>query len=313
MFLKLAQFLTYGLFGIEHGSKFGDIVEFFIYDTTKILFMVTSVMFFISFLRAYLPPAKIKQILSHPVPGVSNLLASFFGAISPFCSCSSIPLFLGFVESRVPLGVAFSFLITSPLVNEVVFIIMIGTFGLKVAVAYAVSGILLGVIAGMVLGSLGLEHLLIRKTKEISCVEDMPTTLKDKLAFAYDNTADTLKNIALYIVLGVGVGALIHGYVPQSFFEQYISADNLFAVPLAVLLGIPVYAGCSTLVPVIFAITSKGIPLGTSLAFMMAIAGLSLPEAMILKSTMKAKLLGVFYVIVAIGIIFIGYLFNTIL
>lgn len=310
MFTYVADVITYKLFHLTAGTKLAEIIHFFFYDSLKILFMIAFVIFCISFARSFFPPQKIKKILSHPVPGVSNLIASLFGAVSPFCSCSSIPLFLGFVEARVPLGVAFSFLITSPLVNEVVFVIMIGTFGLKVATAYALSGILLGVIAGMILGRMNLEYLLIHKTKEIPCIEQAVKGLPARIRFSYLNTKDIFTSIFKFVLIGVALGAVIHGYVPKSFFESYIGKGNFFAVPLAVLVGIPVYAGCSTLVPVIFAISSKGIPLGTALAFMMSIAGLSLPEAMILRGAIKTKLLLIFYAIVALGIIAIGYFFN---
>ncbi|MFH1617596.1 MAG: permease, partial [Candidatus Margulisiibacteriota bacterium] len=313
MFEKFANWLVYGVFGIDPASRLGASFHFFIYDSVKILVLILFVVFLISFLRTFFPAHKIKKLLSREKWGISNFIAAFFGAISPFCSCSSIPLFLGFIEAEVPLGVAFSFLITSPLVNEVVFVIMGGMFGWKLAFIYALTGILLGVIGGMALGRLKMEdQLLVGEGRTIK-EQYLPQTFSGKIEYSFRESISVFKRLFIFVVVGVGLGAFIHGYIPQEIFTQYIKADNIFAVPIAVLVGVPIYAGCSTLVPVVFAITTKGVPLGTALAFMMSVAGLSLPEALILKGAMKMRLLAAFFAMVSFGIILVGYLFNFLL
>lgn len=295
----------------SNGTRLALSVNFFVYDSIKILFLVFFVVFIISFIKTFLDPSKLKNLMQSSKFGLGNLAAALFGAMTPFCSCSSIPIFIGFLKARIPLGIAFSFLITSPLVNEVAFVIMGGMFGWKLAVLYAVSGILLGAVAGMVLGALKMENNIILDDGGKSLGEEyLPKTFFGKLQFAWIESRKTLKSLFIYVLVGVGIGAAIHGYVPQEFFQNYIGQYKILAVPVAVVIGVPIYAGCSTLVPLIFSITANGVPLGTALAFMMAIAGLSLPEAVILKRVMKFKLLFVFFGIVAVGIISIGYLFN---
>jgi uncharacterized membrane protein YraQ (UPF0718 family) len=243
--------------------------------------------------------------------GSGNFVAALFGSVTPFCSCSSIPLFIGFLKARIPLGIAFSFLITSPLVNEVAFVIMGGLFGWHLAFLYAVSGIALGVIGGLFLGSLKLDkEIILDEESDIKKINKMPEGFRKKMNFAIQQGFKTLKKLLPYVLVGIGIGGIIHGFVPQEFFINTIGKYSLLSVPLATFIGIPIYAGCSTVVPVIFSITANGIPLGTSLAFMMSIAGLSLPEAIILKKVMKIKLLAIFFGSVAVGIIMIGYLFN---
>lgn len=311
MFQYFANLLTYSLFNLNPETKLASSVNFFIYDSVKILFLIFLVVFIISFIKTFLRSSKLKNLMQRPRFGLGNLAASLFGAVTPFCSCSSIPIFIGFLKARIPLGIAFSFLITSPLVNEVAFVIMGGMFGWRLAFLYAISGILLGTVAGMVLGALKMENNIILDNNGESLKEEyLPKTFPGKLQFSWIESRKTLKSLFLYILVGVGVGAVIHGYVPQEFFQNYIGQYKILAVPVAVVIGIPIYAGCSTVVPMIFSITANGVPLGTSLAFMMAIAGLSVPEAVILKRVMKFKLLLVFFGIVAVGIILIGYLFN---
>ncbi|MBU0672649.1 MAG: permease [Candidatus Margulisbacteria bacterium] len=309
MFQYIADICTYNLFRLESGTALASSVNFFIYDVLKIAFSILLVITLISFLRTYISPKKIKRLLSRQRFGIGYLIAAIFGAISPFCSCSSIPFFIGFLEAGVPMGVAFAFLITSPLVNEIIFVLMLGTFGPKVAFTYAGFGILLGVTCGMILQQTNLKHDIIKLDKPESLAE-MPQDLQGKLKFAYAETAWIFKKVFPFILIGVGIGAIIHGYVPTQLITQYIKSESIFAVPLAVIIGVPLYAGCSTLVPVVFAFTQKGIAIGTALAFMMAIAGLSFPEAIILKSVMRLRLLLVFFGIVALGIMAVGYLFN---
>jgi len=316
MFKQFADWLTYSVFNLDSVSKIGSSVNFFVYDTLKIYFLVIVVIAVIAFLRTFLPPHKIKETLSKQKFGAGNLAAAIFGAITPFCSCSSIPIFIGFLKAEVPLGIAFSFLITSPLVNEVVFVMMGGLFGWKIAIWYALAGIILGVVVGLTLGKMKLEKELILDFNngggEELTLDYLPRSLEGKLQFALSESLATFKKLWLFITIGVGVGALIHGYVPVDFFRQYLGVSSIFAVPIATLIGVPIYAGCSTVVPIIFALFGQGFPLGTALAFMMAIAGLSLPEAIMLKRVLSMKLLAMFFGIVAAGIILIGYLFNAI-
>jgi uncharacterized membrane protein YraQ (UPF0718 family) len=310
MFQYIADLITYDLFKLETETKFATSVNFFIYDVFKILFLIFVVVSFISFFRTFISSDKFKKLIKKSRFGLGNLAASTFGAVTPFCSCSSIPIFIGFLKARIPVGIAFSYLITSPLVNEVAFVIMGGLFGWYLAILYAVSGILLGVIAGMILGASKMEDSIILNNDKKNIEEYMPKSFSGKLQFALIEGKKTLKKLFPYVLGGVGLGAVIHGYVPQEFFENYIGQYSVLSVPLAVILGIPIYAGCSAVVPLIFSITANGVPLGTSLAFMMSIAGLSLPEAVILKKIMKFKLLATFFGIVGSGIIIIGYLFN---
>jgi uncharacterized protein len=312
MFKQIADTIVYNLFGLSEGKQ-ASVLNFFIYDTIKILFLVFTVVSVIAFIRQFVDPEKTRNAMKKARFGSGNLIAALFGAVTPFCSCSSIPLFISFLEARIPMGIAFSFLITSPLVNEVAFVMMGGLFGWKIAILYAVSGILLGVIGGIVIGFFKMEKHIILETPEEKRYEDhVVKTLKGKIHHALRVGGRTLKNLLPYILGGVAVGALIHGYVPQEFFMNTVGKYEALSVPIATLIGVPIYAGCSMVVPLIFSITANGVPLGTSLAFMMAIAGLSLPEAIILKRVMSFKLLATFFGLVTIGIMAIGYLFNLI-
>lgn len=311
MFQLLADFVTYQVFGLKNGTHFAASLNFFIYDTLKILTLIFVVISVIAFFRTFFAENKLKKMMYQSRFGLGNLAAAIFGVMTPFCSCSSIPIFVGFLKAEISLGVAFSFLITSPLVNEVAFVMMGGLFGWKLAFAYALSGVVLGVLAGMVLGALKMEkYILLNNDTQSRQMRTMPTELKAKIVFALLEGKKTVQKLFFYVLGGVALGAIVHGYVPQDFFENYIAGYSVFAVPVAVLLGIPIYAGCSTVVPLIFSITANGVPLGTSLAFMMSIAGLSLPEAIILKRVMNLKLLLTFFGIVGVGIVLIGYLFN---
>lgn len=316
MIQQFSDWLVYSIFNFDSASKIGGSINFFVYDTVKIYFLVLIIIGVIAFIRTFLPPHKLKEIFAKQKFGMGNISASLLGAVTPFCSCSSIPIFIGFLKAEMPLGVAFSFIITSPLVNEVVFVLMGGTFGWRIATLYALAGIVLGVVAGLIIGKMKLEKEIILKFDENAgenlALEYLPKSLEGKIQYSLNESWGTFKKLWLVIAAGVAVGAVIHGYVPADFFSQYLSINSVLAVPIATLIGIPIYAGCSTLVPIVFVLTAQGIPLGTALAFMMAIAGLSLPEAIMLKKVMTMKLLAIFFGIVALGIILIGYLFNFI-
>ncbi|MFH1720020.1 MAG: permease [Patescibacteria group bacterium] len=311
MFQYIADLITYDLFEIAQGSPLADSVNFFIYDVLKISVLIFFIVSLIAFVRTYIPTNKIRDFMSGSHYGFGNVAAATFGAVTPFCSCSSVPLFIGFIKARVPLGIAFSFLITSPLVNEVAFVIMGGLFGWKLAVLYALSGILLGVIAGIILGMLKMENsLILEDAKGGKMYEYIPSKFVEKIKYSSKDGWKTFKKLLPYIVVGIGIGAVVYGYVPQEFFINYVGKYSVFAVPVAVVVGVPIYAGCSTVAPLIFGITANGVPLGTSLALMMSIAGLSLPEGIMLRRVMNMKLLATFFGIVAVGILLIGYLFN---
>ena len=306
------DWLLYTLFGMDATSKIVESLNFFIYDSIKIIFLLFVMIAVVGFLRTYIPPEKIKKWLSKSKKGLSNLFASLFGAITPFCSCSSIPLFLGFLEAGVPLGVNFSFIITSPLVNEYLAVIMWALFGWKITVAYIISGILVGVVAGLILGKMKLEKYLVKDIamKSSKAKKQIFKTLNDRFKFGVDEALSITKKLWLWVLLGVAIGAGIHNFIPEAAIQAVISKGGIFTVPIATLLGVPMYGSCAAIVPIAVVLFQKGIPLGTALAFMMATAALSLPEAIILRRAMKLRLILIFFGVVTLGIIVIGYLFN---
>jgi len=290
-------------------------INFFIYDTTKIFILLVVIVFFVSVVRSFLPPEKIKNILSCRGKYIGNILAALFGIITPFCSCSAIPLFLGFMEAGVPLGVTFSFLVASPMINEVALIMLFGLFGWKVAFFYILSGLVIAIVSGIIIGKLKVENLVFdfSNNKNIGQFELPSLSWRQRFAYAGNYTFDIIKKIWIFILLGVGVGAWIHGYVPADFIAQYAGGDKWYAVPLAVLIGIPLYSNAAGIIPLVSVLTEKGVSMGTTLAFMMAVMGLSFPEFLILRKVMKTKLIVIFASIVGLGVIFTGYLFNLIL
>lgn len=318
----LADWLIYSVFGVSSQSHVGEALNFFVYDTLKILILLFIITFLMGIVNSYFPIDRIKNFLSrNKLFGGEYLLASTFGAVTPFCSCSSVPLFIGFVKGGIPLGVTFAFLITSPLVNEVAVAIFLGMFGVKATLAYVVSGILLGVISGVVLGRMNLEPLLtdwVRKVweqakAEQEAFESEKTTFIQRIPSIIKEAFGIVKNVFVYVLIGIAIGAAMHGYVPEGFFEQYMGKNTWYAVPLAVLLGVPMYANAAGIVPVVQVFVAKGIPIGTSIAFMMAVVGLSIPEATLLKKVMTTKLVFIFFGVVAACIMISGYLFNLIL
>lgn len=318
---NFSDWLIYVVFDITEGSKLGNALNFFVYDTIKILILLFLITFIMGIVNSYFPVDKIRNYLSrHKLFGLEYLFASTFGAITPFCSCSSVPLFIGFVKGGIPLGVTFAFLITSPLVNEVAIALFIGMFGLKATILYVSSGIILGMIGGFVLGKLNLEkqlspwvqQILINAEKESDlALENQSFT--QRLPLIFREAMGIIKNVLLYVVIGIGIGALMHGFIPTGFFEHFISKENPFAVPLAVIFGVPMYSNAAGVLPIIQVFVQKGIPIGTAIAFMMAVVGLSIPEATLLKKVMTWKLIAIFFSIITFFIIISGYLFNIIL
>lgn len=310
-----SDWLIFDFFNVGPESHLGESLNFFVYDVIKIIILLILINYLMAVIRHFLPTEKIRDFLtSRKFYGFDYVLAALFGVITPFCSCSSIPLFIGFLSARIPLGVTLTFLITSPLVNEAAIAVFLGIWGWKITLMYALAGMTIGIFGGFILGKLKLD-------KEVSAfvwkvagnkkgiVEEKIT--KKELFKQFNKEAFKItKEIIPYVVAGVAVGALVHGFVPAGFFEQYISKENIFAVPVATILAIPLYANAVSVIPVIESFVAKGVPLGTALAFMMAIVGLSFPAGMILKKVMSLKLLALFFGVTAIGMMLIGYLFN---
>jgi hypothetical protein len=318
----ISDWLVYGILGITHSSPLGSALNFFIFDTIKILVLLFLITFLMGIINSYFRIDRIKNFLSrHKMYGLEYFIASFFGAITPFCSCSSVPLFIGFVKGGIPLGVTFAFLVTSPLVNEIAVAIFLGMFGVKTTLIYVSSGILLGVVSGFILGKLNLEPLLTDWVRQIwekaeadrESFELEDVTFLNRIPTIIQDALGIIKSVILYVVLGIAIGAMMHGYIPEGFFEKYIGKDTWYSVPLAVVLGVPMYANAIGIIPIIQVFVDKGIPLGTSLAFMMAVVGLSIPEATLLKKVMSIKLIFIFFGVVTVCIIFSGYIFNILL
>ena len=320
---EAVNYLTYVLMGLDPASALGSAVNFFIYDTIKILILLTVIIFTIAFFRSYISPLKVRKALGKRNEYLGNVVAALIGVITPFCSCSAVPLFIGFVESGVPLGVTFSFLIASPMVNEVAIILLGGMVGWQVTAIYIISGLVIAIIAGIIIGKLKLEgevesyvYEMIEKIKAAEAsgmtLEEDKQTLKERALSSRDYTTDLLKRITPYVIVAIGIGAIIHGYVPTEFLASYVGANNPLAVPIAVLIGVPLYSNAAGIIPLVAVLIDKGIPLGTALAFMMAVTALSLPEMVILRKVLKPKLLAIFVAILAVSITAIGYLFNAI-
>ena len=322
MIQSFADWLVFGVFGLAQTSRLGEALNFFVYDTLKILFLLFLISTVMGVVNTYFPIERLRNFLSsHRLYGLQYVFASVFGAITPFCSCSSIPLFLGFVKGGIPLGVTFSFLITSPLINEVAVPMFAGTFGWSVTGIYVLTGIVLGSIGGIVLGRMKLERWLsawviqiqqtaVRNNDEwdaqhLSFLERLPSIVREAWGI--------VRGVLVYVLIGIAIGAFMHGYIPEGFFEQYMSGNSWYTVPLSVILAVPMYANAAGIVPVVEVFVAKGIPLGTAIAFMMSVVGLSLPEATMLKKAMTWRLILVFFSTVTLFIILSGYLFNCIL
>ena len=310
-----ADLIVIHLLGMDRESHLGGALHFFIYDTLKIFILLSVIIFFVAIIRSWFPPERTKRILSHEREYAGNVMAALLGIVTPFCSCSAVPLFIGFVESGVPLGVTFSFLISSPMVNEVALILLWGMFGWQIALIYIGTGLLVAIVAGIVIGRLKMERYVQDYVWEVK-VGNIDVTEQgwpERFAYARDYTTGLLKKIWPYVVIGIGIGAFIHGYVPQDFLASWAGRDNPLAVPLAVALGVPLYANAAGVIPIVQALTAKGMAIGTVLAFMMAVTALSLPEAVILSNVLKKPLLATFFGVVAVAIVMVGYLFNIIL
>lgn len=316
-----ADWLIYSVFGISAQTHLGEALNFFVFDTLKIfllLFVITTIM---GIVNSYFPVDKVRNFLSrNKMYGLEYLFASAFGVITPFCSCSSVPLFIGFVKGGIPLGITFTYLITAPLVNEVAIAIFAGAFGFKITAIYVITGIVLGILGGFTLGKLKLEKYLTPWVQNIIAnaqteeeLQEEKLTLAQRFPIIIKEAFGIVKGVSLYIVIGIAIGGVMHGFLPTGFFEHYINKQQWYAVPLAVIMGVPMYSNAAGVLPVVQVLVAKGVPLGTAIAFMMGVIGLSLPEAMLLKKVMQWQMIAVYFGTIAFFMILSGYLFNIIL
>lgn len=313
MIQDFANYCTYTLLRLDPASRLGESVNYFIYDSVKILILLFLMISVVGFLRTYLSPAKVRAALSKRSGLVGHFLAALFGAITPFCSCSSIPIFLSFLRAGVPLGISFSFLITSPIINEYLVVLMWGFFGWKITVAYVISGLLMGTLGGFILGKMNLDKYLEKDFAhhKLSLKKELIfRKVKQRIWFGIKEATTIFKSIWIWILIGVAVGAAIHNFVPRELITKAIEITGPFAVPIVTILGVPTYGSCVAIVPIAVALFQKGFPLGTAIAFLLSVAALSLPEAIMLRRAMKLKLILLFFGIVAAAIMITGYLFN---
>ena len=312
--VNLSAIFVFNTLGLEKGSHLGDALHFFIYDTLKIFILLITIIYLVTLLRSYFPIEKARDYLSGKHKLVGHVFAAIFGVITPFCSCSAIPLFLGFLQARIPLGVTFSYLISAPLSDAVVIAMLFSIFGWKIALLYVGIGLLIAIVAGLIIGAMNLEKEVLIEVKPVNMqYEANETKFSHKLKESWEYTVDIFKKIYLYVIIGVGIGAFIHGYIPADFITKYAGGDVWYAPIVAVLMGIPMYSNAAGILPLVEVLTQKGMLLGTALSFMMAVVALSLPEAMILKRVLSLKLISIFFGIVGFAILLTGYLFNTIL
>ncbi len=312
----LADWLSYSILNLAKGGVLGGVVNFFVFDSIKIFLLLSVIIFVVSVARSYMPPEKTKKWLSNRFEIVGNVLAALIGIVTPFCSCSAVPLFIGLVESGIPLGVTFSYLISAPMVNEVAAVMLLGLFGPSVALLYIVSGVVIAIVVGFILGRLKLEHLVEDYVWKIKVNQNdllINKTIKERLVESYRYTADLVKRVFPFVLTGVAVGALVHGYAPENLLAKIAGKNNPLAVPLAVIIGVPLYSNAAGTIPIVKSLIEKGLPIGTALAFMMSVTALSFPEMIILRKVLKPKLLAIYILILTLGIIFTGYLFNEVL
>ena len=311
------EYLTYGILGLQRGSSLGDAVAFFLYDVPKILLLLGGMIFLITILRTFFSAERTRALLGGKRVGIGNVLAALLGIVTPFCSCSAVPLFIGFVESGIPLGVTFSFLIAAPVINEVALVLLFGLFGWRVAAFYVASGLTIAIIAGLIIGRLGLERWVedfVWQIQFTAAQDDSgKLTWDDRITCALAAVKEIVGKVWLYVVIGIAVGAGIHGYVPTDALAGLMGKSAWWSVPVAVLVGIPLYSNAAGVIPIVSALMEKGASLGTVLAFMMSVIGLSLPETIILRRVLKPQLIAVFVGVVGIAIIITGYLFNAIM
>ncbi len=314
-----ADWMAYGLLALPQGSHPGEALAFFFYDVPKLLLLLSGMIFVISLFQTFIDTQKVRALVEKRGEGIGNIMASMFGAITPFCSCSSVPLFVGFVQAGIPLGVTFSFLITSPLMNEVAFVLLIGLFGWKVAGLYLLSGVAIGLVSGLILGRLKLERYVegfvydIKPRGIIDLKLDEKLTWSERISRSWESTKGIVGKVFWFVIIGIAIGAFIHGYVPQDALTGIMGESAWWSVPVSVLVGIPLYSNAAGVIPIVSALLDKGASLGTALAFMMSVVGLSLPEIIILRRVLKPQLIVIFIAIIAVAITLTGYLFNLVM
>jgi len=309
----LANWLVYTLVKVPTGTRLGESLAFFFYDVPKILLLLSGMIFLISILRTFFSPERTRALLGGKRQGIGNLLAALLGIVTPFCSCSAVPLFIGFVESGIPLGVTFSFLIAAPTINEVAVVLLFGLFGWKVAGLYIITGLIIAILAGLIIGRLHLEGWVedfVWQVQIGTTVEGERLTWEDRLKRAWQSVREIVSKVWLYVIVGIAIGAAIHGYVPAEALAGIMGKKAWWSVPAAVLLGVPLYSNAAGVIPIVSALMEKGASLGTVLAFMMSVVGLSLPEMIILRRVLKPKLLATFIGILSVAFIITGYIFN---
>ncbi len=302
--------------GLSPDERLGETIRFFVFDTTKILLLLTGIIFLVTILRSFMSIERTRALLGGQREGLANVAAAALGVATPFCSCSAVPAFIGFVAAGVPIGVTLSFLIASPLVNEVALVLLYGMFGWKIALLYLSAGLSIAIVAGYALGRMHAERWVepfVFETKVGRAGPGLRLEWRERIELARDEVAKIVRKVLPYLLAGIGLGAVIHGWVPQSFFEKYAGPGNPFAVPLAVLIGIPLYSNAAGILPLVEALYAKGLGMGTLLAFMMAVVALSLPEMILLRRVLKPRLIAAFIAVVATGILLVGYLFNAVL
>jgi len=311
----LLDFVDFLFEGLDRTNPFIEAAHFFVYDTVKILFLLLVIIFFVTLLRSYFPVEKARAFIANKHKLSGHIFAAVFGVLTPFCSCSAIPLFLGFLQARIPLGVTFSYLISAPLSDAVVIAMLLSLFGWKIALLYVGLGLFLAVVAGLIIGAMNLEKEVLIEVRPVENIsyDDEKIAFKQRAFQAWENSFDIFKKIYLYVIIGVGIGAFIHGYVPADFIVTYAGGDAWYAPIVGVVAGIPMYSNAAGIIPLVEVLTAKGMLMGTALSFMMAVVALSLPEAMILKRVLSTKLIVIFFAIVGFGILSAGYLFNMII
>jgi len=309
-------YCTYSLLHVAQASRLGSTLEFFFYDTPKVFMLLGLVVYIVGLLRSFITPEKTRRFLAGKSEFIGNILAALLGIITPFCSCSAVPLFIGFVSAGIPMGVTFSFLISAPMVNEIALILLYGLLGWKIAAIYLVTGLSIAIVAGFIIGRLHPENYLEDWVKKIrldtSIKQETKTSWYERVLFAYSSVTDIFRRIWIYVLIGIAIGAIIHGFVPQSFMAMVMGAHSWWSVPLAVMLGIPLYSNAAGIVPVVEALIGKGAAVGTVLAFMMSVIALSFPEMVILRKVLKPRLIYMFLITVTVGVVIVGYLFNWI-
>lgn len=312
----ITNFLVYTVFGMDPNQKLSAAVWFFVFEVPKVLLLLTLIVFVVGIIRSYFSPERTRKVLGGKRLFTGNILASLLGVVTPFCSCSAIPLFLGFIESGIPLGVTFSFLIAAPMINEVALVLLFGLFGWQTALLYLSTGLIIAIISGFIIGSLKLEKYVEPWVYNIKAgklqLEEEKIRFSERIDNGITAVEEIVSKVWIYIVLGIGIGAAIHGYVPENFMAGIMGKSVWWSVPVAVILGVPMYSNAAGIIPVVEALLGKGASLGTVLAFMMSVIGLSLPETIILKKVLRVQLIGIFVVVVAAGITIVGYLFNLV-